>query len=97
VCRRNAQGILNDIELISPELLSLDGPPKLYYRYKCDGARALVPVDQIEAAGDQWSFAYWNPETGEYADAVDELIVKEVERPPAISDSLDPKEIRPPD
>jgi DEAD/DEAH box helicase domain-containing protein len=96
VCRRNSNGILSDIEIIAPELVAMDGPARLFYRYKCGGARAMTPADQIEAAGDQWSFTYWNPETGEYADEVDDLVVKDVERPPVLSDSLDPQEIRPP-
>jgi hypothetical protein len=96
VCRRNSQGILSDIEIVAPELVAVEGPAKLFYRYKCAGARAMTPADQIEAAGDQWSFTYWNPDTDEYADGLDDLVAKDVERPPALSDSLDPQEVRPP-
>jgi len=95
VCRRNSQGILIDVEILEPELIAIDGPPKLFYRYKCNGARASTPADQIEAVGDLWSFTYWNPETAEFADGVDDLVAKEVERPPNLSDSLAADETRP--
>ena len=50
-------------------------------------------ASQVEAVGDQWSFAYWNPETGDYADAVDDLVARDVERPVALSDALDGHEV----
>jgi len=95
VCRRGAQGLLVDIEIVNPELVTTDdGTLKVYYRYKSGaGVRAMTPADQIEAVGDQWSFAYWNPETNECADAVedlsaDELSTRNVDRPIGLSDSL---------
>jgi len=30
----------------------------------------------------------WNPETGEYVDAIDDLVVREIERPVGLADSL---------
>jgi DEAD/DEAH box helicase domain-containing protein len=93
VCRRNVHNHLVDI--IAPELTSLDESlPTLFYRYKSPAAvKALTPASQVEAVGDQWSFAYWNPETGDYADAVDDLVARDVDRPVALSDSLSGPEV----
>jgi DEAD/DEAH box helicase domain-containing protein len=95
VCRRNVHGLLTDIEVIGPELASFDeGPLMLFYRYRSPaGVRALAPASQIETAGDQWSFAYWDPETGDYADAVDDLVARDADRPINLSDSLRGAEI----
>src|SRR5216683_171974 len=35
--------------------------------------RAMTAAEQNEAVGDKCSIAYWNPETGEYAEEMDEL------------------------
>jgi hypothetical protein len=90
VCRRNVQGLLTDIEIVEPELTTVDeGPFKLFYRYKSRaGVRALTPADQVQPAGDQWSYKYWNPETGEYAEEVDDLVVRSIDRPISLSDSI---------
>ena len=90
LCRLGSQGVLIDIEIVNPELVpGEDGPLKLYYRYKSTaGVRPMVPADQIVTAGDQWSYAYWNPETNEFADALDELSTRNVDRPIGLSDSL---------
>jgi DEAD/DEAH box helicase domain-containing protein len=90
VCRRGVQGVLIDIEIINPELVtSDDGTLRLYYRYKSTaGVRAMTPDDQIQAAGDQWSYAYWNPETNAYADTLDDIPARNVDRPVGLSDSL---------
>jgi hypothetical protein len=50
--------------------------------------RAMVQADSIEATGDEWSLVYWNPETGEYLDAIDDLVVREIDRPIGLVDSL---------
>jgi DEAD/DEAH box helicase domain-containing protein len=94
VCRRGVQGVLHEIEILEPEIMSGEGPPKLYYRYRLGKAgRAMTPADTIEATGDEWSFVYWNPETGEYLDAVDDLIVHETDRPIGLTDSLSGPEV----
>jgi DEAD/DEAH box helicase domain-containing protein len=93
VCRRGAQGVLQEIEIIEPEIMSGEGPPKLYYRYRLGSAgKAMVPADVIEATGDEWSFAYWNPETDEYVDVIDDLVVRELDRPIEVADSVSTKE-----
>jgi hypothetical protein len=90
VCRRNVQALLTDIEIVGPELATFDeGPLKLFYRYKSSaGIRAMTPADQVEAIGDQWSYTYWNPETNEYADGLDDLVPRNVDRPIGLSDSI---------
>jgi DEAD/DEAH box helicase domain-containing protein len=94
VCRRGAQGLLHEIEILEPEIVSAEGPPRLYYRYRLGRAgKAMAPADTIEATGDEWSFVYWNPETGEYVDAIDDLVVRETDRPAGLTDSLTGTEI----
>ncbi len=90
VCRRGSQGVLLDIEILNPELVpDEDGKLKLYYRYKSTGGvRPMVPADQIVAAGDQWSYAYWNPETNEYADTLEDIPARNVDGPIGLSNSL---------
>jgi len=48
----------------------------------------MVPADAIEATGDEWSLVYWNPETAEYLDAIDDLVAREIDRPVGLEDSL---------
>jgi DEAD/DEAH box helicase domain-containing protein len=94
VYRRGAQGLLNEIEIIEPEIMSDEGSSKLYYRYRLGVAgRAMTPADAIEATGDEWSFVYWNPETREYVDAIDDLVVQETDRPAGLADSLSESEV----
>ena len=90
VCRRNVQGIFTDIEIVGPELATFDeGPLKLFYRYRSSaGVMAMTPADLIEAVGDQWSYTYWNPETNEYADELEDLAPRSVDRPVTLSDSI---------
>jgi len=89
VCRRGAHGVLQDIEILEPEIISGEGPPKLYYRYRLGSTgKAMVPADAIEATGDEWSLVYWNPETAEYLDAIDDLVAREIDRPVGLEDSL---------
>jgi DEAD/DEAH box helicase domain-containing protein len=94
VCRRGAQGLLQEIEILEPEIMTGDGLPKLYYRYRlgCAG-KAMTPADMIEATGDDWSYVYWNPATGEYLDTVDDLVVRENDRPIGLTDSQSGPEV----
>jgi DEAD/DEAH box helicase domain-containing protein len=94
VCRRGVQGVLQEIEILEPEIVSGEGTPKLYYRYRLGKAgKAMVPADTIEATGDEWSFVYWNPETDDYVDAIDDLVVHEIDRPVGLSDSVSGPEV----
>ncbi|AWM10768.1 DEAD/DEAH box helicase [Bradyrhizobium symbiodeficiens] len=64
------QGVLVDRVLIAPQLMPLGDAIMLMYSYE-NGNRggAWIPHDQIQATGQNWHYAYWNPETGEIRDA----------------------------
>jgi hypothetical protein len=87
VAKRDVQNVLRDIEIIAPEHVTIEGPPKLFYRYRVNRGSALVSAENIEAVGDLWSMTYWNPATGEYKDAVDDLVIPP-ERPISLEDSV---------
>ena len=95
LAKRDVQGVLTDIEIIEPEILSLEGPPKLFYRYRVEKSqvKALVAAEAIEAVGDEWQLVYWNPETGQYQDTLDDLVVHESDRPINLSDSVSEPEV----
>ncbi|MDE0704945.1 MAG: hypothetical protein OXH59_14630 [Rhodospirillaceae bacterium] len=59
--------MLHDIEIAAPEIVSFDGPPKLFYRYKIDSSgTALVAADAVETIGGEYQYRKWNPRTSEY-------------------------------
>ncbi len=63
----DAQGVLRDIEIIEPELIAIDGPTRLFYRYKAaNNGKAMAAADRIQTIGDEYEFVKWNPKTGEY-------------------------------
>ena len=67
--KRDRQGVLQDIEIMAPEIVSFDGPPKLFYRYKIDGTgTALVAADAVETIGGEYQHQKWNPRTSEYVE-----------------------------
>ena len=69
VARRDVQGVLHDIEIVSPDIVSLDGPPKFCYRYKIDGpGSGLAPADTIELVGGEYEHRKWNPHTSKYVE-----------------------------
>jgi DEAD/DEAH box helicase domain-containing protein len=41
------------------------GTPILFYEYEMPNGAGAVPHDQIQSTGHDWSWAQWNPETGE--------------------------------
>jgi DEAD/DEAH box helicase domain-containing protein len=55
-------------ELLEPKLADPfgTGTPTLYYSYRVNKGSGFVPHDQVQATGQDWSWIYWNPETGEY-------------------------------
>lgn len=92
VAKRDVQGVLRDIELIGPELVAMNGPPQVFYRYKVSASgAALVPADAVEAVGEDWSMRYWNPETNEFKDVVDDLAPRP-DRPLSLADSATAEE-----
>jgi DEAD/DEAH box helicase domain-containing protein len=64
------QGVLVDRVLIEPKLMPVGDSVMLMYRYE-NGNRgaAWVAHDQIQATGQDWHYAFWNPKTGQIRDA----------------------------
>jgi DEAD/DEAH box helicase domain-containing protein len=64
------QGVLVDRKLIEPKLFRIGDASMLMYRYENAGrdGGAWVPHDQIQPTGQDWHYAFWNPETGEIRD-----------------------------
>jgi hypothetical protein len=78
---RDAKGVLRDVEILEPVMLTHDGPARLFYRYRSAGAvNAMVPADKLEPVGDEYCLAQWNPSTNEIRQVEDESI----ERPGAV-------------
>ena len=86
--------MLTDIEIIEPEIVSFEGSTKLFYRYRTrkSQVKALVAAEAIEAVGDEWQLVFWNPQTGQYQDTMDELVVRESDRPINLSDLVSESE-----
>jgi len=63
-------GVLVDRILIGPKLMPMGDSTMLMYSYE-NGNRggAWIPHDQIQATGQNWHYAFWNPETNEIRDA----------------------------
>lgn len=80
VARRDGAGLLTDIEIISPIIMSAleDAPATLHYRYRpADAPSGLsvarfVPETAIERVGEDWTETLWNPATEEYRDEADD-------------------------
>jgi DEAD/DEAH box helicase domain-containing protein len=80
VARRDRAGMLTDIEIIGPILMSAleDEPATLHYRYRPANAPSglvvarFTPETAIERVGEDWSETLWNPATDEYRDEEDE-------------------------
>lgn len=69
VAKRDTQGVLHDIEIVAPEIVSIQGPPQLFYRYKTDGTgRAMLPAGAVVLAGHDYRYQKWNPQTSEYVE-----------------------------
>jgi DEAD/DEAH box helicase domain-containing protein len=64
------QGVLVDRQLVEPKLFNVGDATMLMYRYENGGrGGAWVPHDQVQATGQDWHYAFWNPTTGEIRDA----------------------------
>lgn len=73
VAKRDSRGVLQDIEIVAPEIVTVDGPPKLFYRYKTDGSgMAMVVADAVEAVGGEYRYGKWDPRTSTYVDQDDD-------------------------
>lgn len=62
-------GTLVEREIEAPLLFPVGDNNVLMYRYKHrDDGVSLVPHDQVQATGSDWSYVIWNPKTNEYRD-----------------------------
>lgn len=59
------QGVLLERALIAPQMLPFGGAEMLVYSYDTGGrGLGMVPHDQVQPTGHDWSMSYWNPVTG---------------------------------
>lgn len=64
------QGVLLERTLIQPQMLPFGGEEMLVYSYDTGGrGLGMVPHDQVQPTGHEWSMSYWNPVTGVMASA----------------------------
>jgi DEAD/DEAH box helicase domain-containing protein len=88
---RDVQGVLRDVEILRPVMLTIEGPPKLFYEYRSRStARAMVAADKVESIGDEWGQTLWNPATNEFSDVEEEFAERPgpAERSPSVEDSM---------
>ena len=73
VARRDGKGVLQDIEILGAEMVSLGDAPELFYRYKtgCPGTAMLV-ADAVEPIGGEYRYQRWNPATLDYVEDEDD-------------------------
>lgn len=79
VTRRDSKGLLTDIEILKPLLMSAleDEPATLHYRYRPANAPSglvvarFTPETAIERVGEDWAEALWNPASEQYRDEED--------------------------
>lgn len=69
--KRDAQGVLRDIEITGYELMEFDGTLQLLYRYNVALGSAMVSEREVVKVGDDWNVTYWNPSTGETRESLD--------------------------
>ncbi|MFZ4688368.1 MAG: DEAD/DEAH box helicase [Polymorphobacter sp.] len=55
-------------EIMAPLLFDFDGNKSLMYSYRNGASPGMVPHAQIQAAGQEWQWALWNPATNEIKD-----------------------------
>jgi len=71
---RDTKGVLRDVKVLEPIMLTHDGPARLFYRYQAAGAvHAMVAADKLEPVGDEYCIALWNPSTNEFRQADDDF------------------------
>ncbi len=74
------KGIFRDIEITDYELIDQGGDVRLEYLYKnlperitYSPVKQRMPAEHIKEVGDEWYKVYWNPETGETRESLDDL------------------------
>jgi DEAD/DEAH box helicase domain-containing protein len=59
------QGVFVERKLLKPQLFPVGDSKMLMYSYETDGRGiGWVPHDQVQPTAQEWSFSYWNPNTG---------------------------------
>lgn len=59
-------GALLERTLIAPQILPFGGADMLVYSYDTGGrGLGMVPHDQVQQTGQDWTYSFWNPKTGE--------------------------------
>ncbi len=67
-----SKGELQDREIVEPRYIESPlepGEMALYYSYRDPvnkGGTSFTPADSMQAAGHDWEWVWWNPDTGEY-------------------------------
>ena len=73
VARKDAQGVLHDMEITGHEYSAINDQIQLFYLYKTNRPiKAMVSADFVEAIGDEWSTVYLNRATGEKRESLDD-------------------------
>ena len=73
VARRDKEGVLRDIEIVGWEIMDIDGAQKLMYLYKTHASgKAAVSAENVVSQGDRWNVVFWNSQTGETRESLDE-------------------------
>ncbi|MBY3513727.1 DEAD/DEAH box helicase [Rhizobium laguerreae] len=63
-------GVLFERTLIAPQMLPFGGNDILVYSYEAgNGSPGMIPHDQVQTTGQDWSFSFWNSKTGALRDA----------------------------
>ena len=62
--------VLFERTLIAPMMLNFAGSEILVYSYDTgNGSTGMIPHEQVQATGQDWSYAFWNPRTNQIRDA----------------------------
>ncbi|MGN6363791.1 DEAD/DEAH box helicase [Asticcacaulis taihuensis] len=58
-------GVLSERKLLEPQLMPFGGEDILVYSYDTGGrGLGMIPHDQVQATGQDWSLSFWDPKTG---------------------------------
>ena len=74
VTKRDLMGVHHDIEVTGYELMDLGEGLKMFYSYGTEArGKAMLPMANAIPIGDNWDMVYWNSETGEVRDSIDDV------------------------
>lgn len=73
VTQIDTKGVHRDIEITGYEFVEIEDRLQLFYRHKTNmTGSALVSAAKVKPVGDDWSMVWWNPETGEIRESLDD-------------------------